>query len=171
MINPFNEKYFSMRSKTIERCGYSVSDDVEKEVIKGYVSAIRINPLNPYNYADLARYINFTGQTKDDRVRARKSLLLYNEALKRDPYNSYFLNDTAMLLIYLNNYKLAENLLNESISIYPENENALINLGVLYFNEKKYDMAESLFRFSYRDRFLKKRACDYILEIKKIKGK
>lgn len=71
----------------------------------------------------------------------------FKEAYKAHPYHIHVLNNLATCYEMTGNHNLAINYYNKALEIYPEFEDALINLGATYYNSGRYEEAyETLLR-------------------------
>jgi hypothetical protein len=76
----------------------------------------------------------------------------FKEAYKAHPYHIHVLNNLATCYEMTGNHNLAINYYNKALEIYPEFEDALINLGAAYYNAGRYEEShETLLRCSQNE--------------------
>ncbi len=92
---------------------------------------LELNPLNGYNYNNMARAFKQYGETLD-RAKFRDSVSYYLEAIKRDPNNAYFGLDLATVYINLEDLAKAEEVCLRYNVMYPEFGTPLSYLGYIY---------------------------------------
>lgn len=92
---------------------------------------LELNPLNGYNYNNMARAFKQYGETLD-RAKLRDAESYYLEAIKRDPNNAYFGLDLATVYINLEELAKAEELCLRYNIMYPEFGTPLSYLGYIY---------------------------------------
>lgn len=92
---------------------------------------LKLNPLNGYNYNNMARAYKQYGEMLD-RAKFADSVRYYQEAIKRDPNNAYFGLDLATVFINMEQPDRAEELCLHYNKMYPEFGTPLSYLGYIY---------------------------------------
>lgn len=142
-INSFKPEYWLNRGRLLEKYSYINKDQklslqLFEMTITSYEKAILINPENPYPHADVARYC----ARWDFKEATEIAMKEYKEALRLDKYNVPIMTDLALLYIRQKNYKQAEELFTRVVEIYPPGFMEQGNLGILYLETGKADLAK-----------------------------
>jgi len=127
-IYPLQPAYYINKGKFLEahlRNNYSPL--CFSSAANAYIRASKINPLNPYPFADLGRLAGTyaaMGQPMQEIA-----IWAYQQALERDPYNAFFLNDIGN--VYLDSNRPAQAIIyyQKSLRIHPNSSLTLANWG------------------------------------------
>ena|GEM_PF-5739570 len=85
-----------------------------EEALESYLTTIKLNPMNPYPYADLGRLFSKCGERG-----ANVSIYYWKEALKRDPSNVIFLQDLGNTYLSLKEFDKAKECFGKIITLTP----------------------------------------------------
>jgi tetratricopeptide (TPR) repeat protein len=80
---------------------------------------IEMNPMNGYNYNNLARVYKVYGETLDPSKDV-DAVKYYKEAISRDPHNAYFGLDLATVYMNMKQFQQAADICEGYIKMYPE---------------------------------------------------
>ena len=149
-INGMKPEYWLNKGRLLEKYSYINTDQnlnlqLFEMAIKNYDMAIRLNPENPYPHADLARYC----ARWNLKEAAEIALKEYKEALRLDKYNIPIMTDLALLYIRQKKYKEAEELFTRIVEIYPPGFMEQGNLGILYLETGKEELAKKQMEILY----------------------
>ncbi|MCE5299376.1 MAG: O-antigen ligase family protein [Spirochaetia bacterium] len=93
---------------------------------------LRMNPMNGYNYNNLARVYRFYGESGMDTSKYEDAILNYNKAIERDPNNAYFGLDLATVYINRKELQKAAELCSRYAELYPSFAVPNSYLGYIY---------------------------------------
>jgi tetratricopeptide (TPR) repeat protein len=112
-----------------------------KLVIKLYMRAIQLDPLNGFVYNNLANVYKSIGKNKD-------AILAAYDAIRTNRSNSEFFNNIGMLFERVKDYAKAVESYKNAIKLDDKNTKAINNLGVLLYHQKKYVESASMFQLA-----------------------
>ena len=140
-INPNSEIYWVKYGIAYEKLMHKETDPQKKlALIKMagniHLRTIHMNPMNGYNYNNLARVYKHYGETLD-ASKYQDAIINYNEAIKRDPNNAYFGLDLATVYINMNQWDKAFDVCNNYTKLYPDFAVPFSYLGYLYMLKGK----------------------------------
>ena len=101
------------------------------------IDVLRIDPKDTWSYVLLGNIYGKYEKERDFESQER----FYMKAYELNPFDSYLLNNLAALRTQQNNYKDAQRLFHEALSINPKYPNSYFGLAYSYFEEKRYEMA------------------------------
>lgn len=158
-LDPFNDEYIASYGKMLEEnISLKNRGSDMKKIFSLYTKAVEINPLNPYHYADIGRLLRLSAQTSANNSLYRRSLESYSVSTRLDPYNTYLSGDLAAAFAMCGNSSAAERYFSDALKIYPENQSALINMGILYYSTGRFQKALDCFEFPFTDKIFSKKA-------------
>ena len=114
-------------------------------IISLYQKAIKIDPADPYAWANMGRFYQVMAETidKNNAIEAEKA---YHKAIELDPYNYLNYNYLATLYTFLEQYDLSLDCFLKSINLYPKSYLVHYNLGVMYYMKKDMGSAKAYFQ-------------------------
>jgi tetratricopeptide (TPR) repeat protein len=90
-----------------------------KQAVDIHSRTIKMNPMNGYNYNNLARVYRNFGESLD-QSKFQDAVRFYDEAIKRDPNNAYFGLDLASVYISLRQFDRASEICLGYTKMYPD---------------------------------------------------
>ena len=130
-IFPFQPLYFIHKGKYLEaELVKNYSPELFTRTANAYIIAQKLNPLNPYPYADLGRLSGAMAGRNPGL--GEIAIYAYSQALQRDPYNAFFLNDLANVYLDTNHPEQAITYYRKSLEIYPNSAITMGNLSRAY---------------------------------------
>ncbi len=123
ILNPYREIYWVKYGIAYERA-MREQQDINKrlffinQAINIHSHTIKMNNMNGYNYNNLARVYKFYGETIDSS-KYNEAIMLYNQAIERDPNNAYFGLDLATIYINMRQWDKATEICKRYTEIYP----------------------------------------------------
>lgn len=133
---PDNGAYWLLMGKTCEDLVKAGNKEMFDSAEMSYEMAIKLNPLNSYNYADLGRLYGSVSPSGDEGM-MNKALEKYKEAVRLDPYNIFFINDLGITFANKGDYLSAIDCYKRSIGIFDKGitrnllGSALLRMGKL----------------------------------------
>lgn len=147
--DPGNYKYYQYKGKMLEgifreqplkNVTERVLQMYKEEVIGAYNGAILLNPIDPYCWADLARFYGYVAENYDMKL-FTKAEEFYKKAIELDPYNPLFRNDIANLYAQFGKEDLALEYYMKGYELFPQSAIINYNIAVFYIRQKKIEKA------------------------------
>jgi putative inorganic carbon (HCO3(-)) transporter len=123
-LNPNSEIYWVKYGISYEKLMHQETDRDKKLYLINKAASIHehtieMNPMNGYNYNNLARVYKHFGETIDPS-KNDTAISYYNEAIKRDPNNAYFGLDLATVYMNRKEWQKAADICQGYIKMYPD---------------------------------------------------
>ena len=123
-LNPNCELYWVKQGISFEKMTRKETDPQKKLMIINKAAeihrhTIEMNPMNGYNYNNLARVYKVYGETLDPSKDV-DAVKYYKEAISRDPHNAYFGLDLATVYMNMKQFQQAADICEGYIKMYPE---------------------------------------------------
>jgi len=150
-LNPQREIYWVKYGIGYERLVRKESDPQKKryfinEALKIHRRTLEINPINGYNYNNIARVYKVYGESLDSS-KYEDAIRYYNEAIKRDPVNAYFGMDLAGIHINRGEFDKALELCERYMRLYPDLAMPLSYMGYIYMLQGKDKTEQALYYY------------------------
>lgn len=147
-LNPNSEIYWVKYGIAYEKLMRKEPDPQKKiELIKKaaeiHSRTIKMNPMNGYNYNNLARVYKHYGEAVDP-AKYQDAVNYYNEAIKRDPNNAYFGLDLATVYINTQQWAKAYDICINYTKMYPTFAVPYSYIGYLYMLKGKEGVSEAV---------------------------
>ncbi len=112
---------------------------MEKEAIKAYQTAIKIEPKNSDAYYAYGIFYQKRGRFKE-------ALVQFRGAIKANPTNTFFYNGLGSAYASLGDYQSAIPEFQKAIEIDPQNLKAYLNMALAYYLLKDYQNAMEIYK-------------------------
>jgi O-antigen ligase/Tfp pilus assembly protein PilF len=105
-----------------------------------------MNPMNGYNYNNIARVYKYWGEALD-RSKYQDAAKMYDEAIKRDPNNAYFGLDQSSVYISMSEWDKAFEIAKRYSELYPDFAVPESYMGYIYMLQGTPKMAEARYYY------------------------
>ncbi|MBT7392360.1 tetratricopeptide repeat protein, partial [archaeon] len=124
---------------------YINSEKIFNEILNYSILKIDKNDPTEFNYLYTMTPLGL-GWTYANQNQHKKALKYYNLILEKKPNHLLALISKGNSFTWLQKYENATNIFNKVLKLYPENEFALAELGLVNYNQGNYEEAEKKFK-------------------------
>jgi tetratricopeptide (TPR) repeat protein/O-antigen ligase len=150
-LNPNSELYWVKYGIAFEKL-MRKEDDPQKKLMlikkaaEIHEKTIAMNPMNGYNYNNLARVYKIYGESID-QSKYNDAVEYYNKAIERDPNNAYFGLDLATIYMNTQQWQKAVDICTGYIKMYPNFAVPYSYMGYMYMLKGKDAVNEAVYYY------------------------